>query len=94
MPAGLTVNVGDNATIQVIETALHGGALYSCVDITFADPKDVPEVNETNCFNSTQITSNLIFTSAALESDSTVLPTRSHAFVSLAVATLLVFLFI
>lgn len=94
LPAGLTVNIGDNATIQIIEIALHGAALYNCVDITFADPKDVPEVNETNCFNSSQITSNLIFTTADLSSDSIVLPTRSHAFMSLAVATLLTYLFV
>lgn len=66
LPAHLNINVGDNATIQVIETALHGAALYNCVDITFAEPEDVAEVNETNCFNSSQITSNLIFTTEAL----------------------------
>lgn len=25
-----------------------------CADITFAEPEDVPEVNETNCRNSTE----------------------------------------
>lgn len=29
LPANTTVNVGDNATIQVVETAVHGAALYS-----------------------------------------------------------------
>lgn len=29
LPANTTVNVGDNATIQVVEIALHGAALYS-----------------------------------------------------------------
>lgn len=29
LPANITVNVGDNATIQVVETAQHGAALYS-----------------------------------------------------------------
>jgi len=29
LPANLSVKVGDNATIQVIETAQHGAALYS-----------------------------------------------------------------
>ena len=29
LPANQTVNVGDNATIQIIETALHGAALYA-----------------------------------------------------------------
>jgi hypothetical protein len=43
----------DNATIQIIEAAQHGAALYNCADITFAEPEDVPEVNKTNCFNST-----------------------------------------
>jgi len=56
-----TPKVGDNATIQVVETAVHGAALYSCVDITFANPEDVPEVNETNCFNSSDISFNNVF---------------------------------
>lgn len=71
LPANYTPQVGDNATIQVVETAQHGAALYNvswtkatslcrfanldqCADITFAEPEDVPEVNSTNCFNSTQ----------------------------------------
>jgi hypothetical protein len=29
LPANITYNVGDNATIQLIETAVHGAALYS-----------------------------------------------------------------
>lgn len=29
LPTNTTVKVGDNATIQVVETALHGAALYS-----------------------------------------------------------------
>ena len=29
LPANFTANVGDNATIQVVETAQHGAALYS-----------------------------------------------------------------
>lgn len=29
LPQGYTPNVGDNATIQVVEAALHGAALYS-----------------------------------------------------------------
>jgi len=54
LPANYTPQVGDNATIQIIELAQHGAALYNCADITFAEPEDVPEVNSTNCFNSTQ----------------------------------------
>ncbi|KYK58821.1 uncharacterized protein DCS_05839 [Drechmeria coniospora] len=57
LPANASVKAGDKATIQVVELAQHGAALYSCVDIIFADPGDprIPEVNETNCFNSTEI---------------------------------------
>ncbi|KAH9874210.1 hypothetical protein IAQ61_004839 [Plenodomus lingam] len=54
LPANYTPKIGDNATIQVIELAQHGAALYNCADITFAEPEDVPEVNATNCFNSTE----------------------------------------
>lgn len=53
LPANFTPSVGDNATIQVIETAQHGASLYNCADITFAEPEDVPEVTPENCFNST-----------------------------------------
>jgi hypothetical protein len=35
-----------------------------CVDITFALPQDVDEVNSTNCFNSTDIGFNNVFTSS------------------------------
>ncbi|KAJ4385991.1 hypothetical protein N0V93_008882 [Gnomoniopsis smithogilvyi] len=54
LPANASVKAGDNATIQVVEIAKHGAALFSCVDITFAEPGDsrIAEVNESNCFNS------------------------------------------
>lgn len=57
LPVNATVKAGDLATIQVVELAQHGAALYSCVDIIFAEPGDkrIAEVNETNCFNSTDI---------------------------------------
>lgn len=29
LPPNITVNAGDNATIQIVETAAHGAALYS-----------------------------------------------------------------
>ncbi|KAG9241848.1 hypothetical protein BJ878DRAFT_544825 [Calycina marina] len=61
LPAGANVKIGDNATIQVVETAIHGAALYSCVDITFADPEDVAEVNSSNCFNSTDLSFNNVY---------------------------------
>ncbi|KAG6027943.1 hypothetical protein E4U19_001754 [Claviceps sp. Clav32 group G5] len=57
LPANASVKAGDLATIQVIELAQHGAALYSCVDIIFAEPGDpkLGIVNETNCFNSTDM---------------------------------------
>jgi len=56
-PVNITVKAGDLATIQVVELAVHGAALYSCVDIEFVEPNDarLADVNETNCFNSTDI---------------------------------------
>ncbi|KAL9611987.1 MAG: hypothetical protein Q9167_003387 [Letrouitia subvulpina] len=68
LPANFTARIGQNATIQIIETAQHGAALYDCVDITFADPKDVAEVNETNCANTTNIGFELVFTTDSLSS--------------------------
>lgn len=57
LPVNASVSAGDKATIQIIEIAQHGAALYSCVDIIFADPGDdkINEVNETNCFNSSHL---------------------------------------
>ena len=37
-----------------------------CVDIEFADPSEVAEVNEENCFNSTFLSFHLVFSTAAL----------------------------
>lgn len=57
LPAGANVKAGDNATIQLVELAVHGASLYSCVDITFVEQNDprLAEVNESNCFNSNDI---------------------------------------
>lgn len=90
LPANTTVNVGDNATIQVIETAVHGAALYSCVDITFAEPEDVPEVNASNCFNSTQLSSDLVFTTSSLaDSGSPELPPNRYGYITTSLAVIL-----
>jgi hypothetical protein len=35
LPANTTVNPGDNATIQVVETAVHGAALFSVSSLAF-----------------------------------------------------------
>ncbi|MCJ1313669.1 hypothetical protein MMC25_007348 [Agyrium rufum] len=66
LPAGVTAEVGQNATIQVVETAVHGAALYSCVDITFANPEDVEQVTLDNCFNSSDIGFDIVFTASSL----------------------------
>jgi len=81
LPAYANVSVGDNATIQVVETAVHGAALYSCVDITFALPQDVPEVNSSNCFNSSDISFNNVYSIAVGSASSSA--TRTIASVSL-----------
>lgn len=80
LPAGLKFNVGDNATIQVVMAAIHGAALYDCVDITFADPADVEEVTPDNCFNSSQISSSLVFTTTDLETSSAASTISSRSF--------------
>ncbi|KAL4980518.1 hypothetical protein BDW66DRAFT_125416 [Aspergillus desertorum] len=67
LPSGIEVKAGDNATIQVIELAQHGAALYNCADITFAEPEEVAEVNSTNCFNSSHISFETIFTTSSLD---------------------------
>jgi len=94
LPVNASVNVGDNATIQVIETAVHGAALYNCVDITFAEPEDVPEVNETNCFNSTDIGFQLVFTTTALASAGVPVISASYNMFSILLAVALGLMFL
>jgi len=90
LPVNASVNVGDNATIQIIETAVHGAALYNCVDITFAEPEDVVQVDESNCFNSSDIGFQLVFTTTSLTSAATQsIPSTSYlAFAPLIMAAL------
>jgi hypothetical protein len=84
LPANTSVKPGDHATIQVIETAKHGAALYNvrsplfarwlnltmmqCVDIEFAEPSEVEEVTRDNCFNSSIISFGEVFTTTSLTS--------------------------
>ncbi|CAK4031018.1 Hypothetical predicted protein [Lecanosticta acicola] len=94
MPANLSLAVGDNITIQVIETAQHGAALYSCVDVTLANPEDVEQVTPQNCYNSSDLGFELVFTTEALSSSAVSLAARSTValvagMVSAAVAFLL-----
>jgi hypothetical protein len=54
--------------------------MKQCVDITFADPKDVAEVNETNCFNSSDISFNNVY---SIPIDSTSSATKTLASIPL-----------
>ncbi|KAG9691842.1 hypothetical protein KCU95_g7708, partial [Aureobasidium melanogenum] len=87
----LTFNIGDNITIQVIETAQHGAAIYNCADVTLADPVDVPEVNASNCFNSSDLSFQLIYATGNLSSGA--LPTAiASSSISLTLPVLVAFL--
>ena len=95
LPANITVQVGDNATIQVIETAVHGASLYNCVDITFAAPgdPDIEEVTPQNCFNSSDISFALVFTTTQLTSGADV-RTGPYSLASVLVASLMAYFLI
>lgn len=73
LPQGYVPQVGENATIQVVELALHGAALFSCVDITFVAPGDplLEKVNDVNCFNSSDIDFTDIYTTRVVNSNLT-----------------------
>lgn len=73
LPANFTAVIGNNATIQVIEAAQHGAALFNCVDITFADPKDVEEVTPDNCANTSDITMQYVYSTNSQTSDAEIL---------------------
>ena len=87
MPVNVTLHVGQKITLQVVETAQHGAALYNvscsfhhrivsgptanrlqCVDLELVDNNDprIEPVNATNCYNSSDISFELVFTTAAL----------------------------
>ncbi|KAK3942877.1 hypothetical protein QBC46DRAFT_378999 [Diplogelasinospora grovesii] len=56
LPQGVSPKNGDLASIQVVELAKHGAGMYSCVDIIFTDDmSQVAPVNETNCYNSSDL---------------------------------------
>ncbi|KKA31144.1 hypothetical protein TD95_000570 [Thielaviopsis punctulata] len=57
VPEALGVRAGMNATLQVIELAVHGASLFACSDITFVEPGDsrIPSYNNSVCFNSTDL---------------------------------------
>jgi len=86
LPANFTPSVGDNATIQVIEAAQHGAALYNCVDITFAEPTDVEKVTPKNCFNSSGVSDKISFNNvytSSVESSAGFLSIRLNSYTSI-----------
>ena len=44
-----------------------------CVDITFADPKDVPAVTPENCANTSDITLQYVYSTSSQTSDAEIL---------------------
>ncbi|KAK5109881.1 hypothetical protein LTR62_006488 [Meristemomyces frigidus] len=70
MPADANLSVGQNITIQVVEAAQHGAALYSCVDVTLVEngSPQVETVTQDNCYNSSDLGFQLVFSTAALSS--------------------------
>ncbi|ETS78288.1 hypothetical protein PFICI_10350 [Pestalotiopsis fici W106-1] len=64
LPANVTVNPGDNATIQIVQAAKHGAALYNCVDVTFVDNLETPSLDSIGCSNSTGIHFSAVSTNA------------------------------
>lgn len=65
LPKNFTAKVGDNATIQVIQVALHGASLYNCADITFVDKKDADPAPDGMCTNSSTVGFNLVYTTTS-----------------------------
>jgi len=57
----LGLRPGDNATIQVIQVALHGASLYNCADITLVETEEEADPMADRCENSTTIGFNQVF---------------------------------
>ena len=63
------------------------------MDITFADPRDVPEVNGSNCRNSSNLSFDLVFATTSLSAAAPSLPSTSYlAFTPLLLAGLVALL--
>jgi len=68
MPAGVQFNVGDSATIQVVQVAANGQAVYNCADVTLLPngSPNITTITPQNCYNSTDIAISSIFTTTSL----------------------------
>ncbi|KAF4555960.1 Hypothetical protein D9617_2g059250 [Elsinoe fawcettii] len=89
LPAGQNLKPGDNITIQVVETAQHGAALYNCVDVTLAEPEEVVRVDQSNCFNSSTIGIQYLFTTTNLNGSSAASLLYRPSFSAALISTLL-----
>lgn len=76
--------------VSLVGILADAGCDGQCVDITFADPKDVPEVNASNCFNSSDIGFNLVFATISLSGADAVFSTRATWLAALSAAMALV----
>jgi len=65
LPKNASVRVGDNATLQVIQVALHGASLYNCADITFVERGEEDPMPEGMCTNSSTIGFNLVYSTTS-----------------------------
>ncbi|KAJ5602861.1 hypothetical protein N7537_005817 [Penicillium hordei] len=75
LPTNISVSPGDYATIQLVETAKHGASLFNCVDIEFAEDGDasVETVTRDNCFNSSDISFQYMYTTSSIGSGAAML---------------------
>ncbi|KAJ5512480.1 hypothetical protein N7463_002032 [Penicillium fimorum] len=81
LPVNVTVSPGDYATIQVVEVAKHGASLYNCVDIEFAEDGDasVEAVTRDNCFNSSSLKFEYMYTTSSIGSGAAMLHPKLSA---------------
>ncbi|KAF8475571.1 hypothetical protein BDZ91DRAFT_769693 [Kalaharituber pfeilii] len=64
LPVNATENglkPGDNATIQVIQVALHGASLYNCADVILVEDESLADESTDPCINSTTIGFNQVY---------------------------------
>lgn len=68
--------------------------VMQCVDVTLAEPEDVEQVTPQNCYNSTDIGFNLVFTTEALTGAANLLSGPSTTVVMVAGMVMLGFAFV
>jgi hypothetical protein len=86
LPKNTTVKPGDNATLQLIQVALHGADLYNCADITFVERGQEDPIPAAMCHNSSDIGFNLVFTTTSNAFRALVVPTIGLAAIGVGAA--------